>query len=354
MHIGEGVRPGAMEKVFADSGLLAEGEQVLACVKSSQFSPPTDTIALTSARLMAIASHGGSSPIRALYSEIAEVAADQVKGTVQVITVDRRSVTFKAVPKQDVPIVEDLLKAGMSTPLSAMLLDSLAQLEPAASTVLKSSGERPENYKAARREAKASERADRGKQKAAARAEQEATTLEAYGVHVGGGSFGGKVVEFYDKGYVRIALWPTANTPFEKLVAIESSGDIAKKSAAGRAAGAVLTGGLNLLSSNKRGDLYLTIVTETTTHVLHVDPPTAMGMRSAKALEGAGRGLLLRLQATAGAEAAGASPSSDLTDARGDAATVAERLRQLGQMRDEGLISSEEFDALRTKILDHL
>jgi hypothetical protein len=80
------------------------------------------------------------------------------------------------------------------------------------------------------------------------------------------GSVGMRSVTIYSNGYVRVGM--LGGGQIEKLIAIEYSANVQKKSAAGRGAAAVLTGGLNLLGSKQRGDVWLTIVSERTTYTL--------------------------------------------------------------------------------------
>jgi hypothetical protein len=144
---------------------------------------------------------------------------------------------------------------------------------------------------------------------------------------------------------VQVAPW----MQYEKLISIEYSGEVQKKSAAGRAAGAVFTGGLNLLASNKRGDIYLTIVTENTTHQLHQDPPTAPSIRAVQQLAAAGKGVLARLDADASRSAPiGSAPPGV------EHASVTERLHELMKLHEEGTVSDKEFEELRSNLLKDL
>lgn len=80
---------------------------------------------------------------------------------------------------------------------------------------------------------------------------------------------------------------------YERLLAIEATSDVSKKTGLGRGTAAVATLGVNLIvTSNRRGDAYLTIRTDRKTHVLHVDSPSASDLKSAKGLEVAGRSLI--------------------------------------------------------------
>lgn len=126
-----------------------------------------------------------------------------------------------------------------------------------------------------------------------------------------------------------------------------ASSDVSKKSGLGRGAAAVMTGGLNLAGSNKRGDVYLTISTDVTTHVLHEDPPTAMNLKQVKRLEAAGLAVLR------GSPAVTVDVPRTVTQTPGSsvAPTVSERLRELTLLRDDGLVSQEEYDQPRARLL---
>lgn len=107
------------------------------------------------------------------------------------------------------------------------------------------------------------------------------------------GAFGGKAIEVYSGGFVRVANFVMRKSvPFEKLLSIQYSDNVSKKSGVGRAAGAVFTGGVNLITSNKRGDVFLTIVTEGNVYTLHEGTPNVMTMRDAQALAAAGQAVL--------------------------------------------------------------
>lgn len=110
---------------------------------------------------------------------------------------------------------------------------------------------------------------------------------------IASGAFGGKTIHIHRNGYVRVAIFMRDSVKFEKLIGIETSADITKKSGAGRAAGAMLTMGMNLASSNKRGDVYLTIVTETTAYALRQAPSMGAPMTAQK-LSAAGSAVIQR------------------------------------------------------------
>ena len=170
---------------------------------------------------------------------------------------------------------------------------------------------------------------------------------ETYGSKVADAVFGMRTVRIYEKGFVRICL-PLfeSRAKFERLLSIESSADVSKKSGVGRATGALLTGGLNVIAaSNKRGDVYLTIATDAQTHVLHEDPPTASNMKIAKRLEAVGRGVLAGLST---------NESATVGTSHLPGKGTAERLRELGDLLAQGLVDQAEYDEQRTRLLGEL
>ena len=110
---------------------------------------------------------------------------------------------------------------------------------------------------------------------------------------------------------MRVALFMREAVPFQRLVSIEYSGDIQKKTGIGRAGTAVLTGGANLLlTPNKRGDVYLNIVTEGDVYVLRASPPTVLNITAAQGIAAAGEGVLKRVRASFDKPAGSANPTS--------------------------------------------
>lgn len=213
------------------------------------------------------------------------------------------------------------------------------------------SSEERQQRRAEKRQERETRRADLRSQREQARAQRAAEAaaraddeLQRYGREVASGVFGGKTVRIYEKGFVGVGLFGGGATT-HRLLSIEASSDVAKKSGTGRAAAAVMTGGLNLLGSNKRGDVYLTIVTEQQTHVLRETPPTTTNMATSKKLEAAGNAVL---QAVSEASAPTVAPIAEAT------AGARERMRELQALLDDGLITQEEFEEKRRKLLDDL
>ena len=172
---------------------------------------------------------------------------------------------------------------------------------------------------------------------------QEAENLEKYGKQIDRGQIESTFVELYEKGYVRIARFKGLKLvgDFEKLVSIDGSdGNVQKKSAAGRAAGAVLTGGLNMLSSNIRGDLILTVVTGTKVHSISTQVGSSTELEAIHRLKTSGKALL------SGLEAAKSSISNEST-----ILSLSGELEKLVKLRDSGALSDDEFQRAKEKLL---
>lgn len=195
-------------------------------------------------------------------------------------------------------------------------------------------------------------------EKALRKDEQKASTIAAatadptkHGAVIAKETFSGKTVQIFQNGYVKVSGPLSRNAPIERLISISDDANITKKSGLGRGLGFVATGGLNMLSSNKRGDVYLTIVTDQQTHLLHVEAPPAWEMKAAKKLAGAA------LRVTPETEN---SPTTDQSvppvgvPPAGSLVSPAERLRQLADLHAEGLLSDEEFAAKRDLIVKDL
>jgi hypothetical protein len=113
-----------------------------------------------------------------------------------------------------------------------------------------------------------------------------------------------------------------------------------------RAGTAIMTGGMNLLlTPNKRGDIYLNIVTDTNAYMLRQAPPTELGIKCAHRLAAAGQGVLQRAAAQHKSDGLKASPRSSL---------LAARLEELQKLRDSAMLSDDEYQSLRAKALQDL
>ncbi|GAA3120063.1 hypothetical protein GCM10010466_08610 [Planomonospora alba] len=181
---------------------------------------------------------------------------------------------------------------------------------------------------------------DRAKRQAesAARRQQE---IANFGRQVARETFAGKVIAIHERGFVKMG-GVFQEGKFERLVSIEASADVGKKSGLGRGVAAAMTMGVNLLGSNKRGDVYLTIVTDSQTYALRETPPTAGNMERSKKLEAAGNAVLRARAGTGNRESSSGS------------AGVRERMNELKGLLADGLITKDEFEQKRKSLLKEL
>jgi hypothetical protein len=184
-------------------------------------------------------------------------------------------------------------------------------------------------------------------QKQAAATARAQAELKQCGRELASENFGLKTIQIYELGFVKVSgfLGRSANVTPRRLISIEASADVGKKSSAGRAVGAVMTGGLNLLGSNKRGDVYLTIVTDGETYALSETPPTSMNMTTSKKLEAVGNSVLRQRD--------GATSPETVSDG-GQLGGTRERLVELKALLDDGLINQQEFEEKRRALLESL
>jgi len=183
--------------------------------------------------------------------------------------------------------------------------------------------------------------------------EKAAEELRRFGKTTYQGFIGTKQVTFYEQGYVRVSFIGLKGiSEFEKLLAIDGDIDnVVKKTGLGRGAGAVLTLGLNTLTPNKRGDIYLTIVTENTVHTLHTDFAASTNIKEVKRMEQVGKALIARSKVAPDAPQAEALPSQEPAIPSQATGLVAD-LEALKKMVDSGVLSQEEFEAAKRKLLE--
>jgi len=357
--IGKGVKLDKAEAALAKSaGELIDGEEVWYFAKCNNFKPSAAAIVITNARVLGLRSSGGFS-FAVLHSHITSTSSDERHHTVQVTGSDGEMMTFKSVASEDLPAVAQYIELGRQAPIPDAVATGLAtraqvqaqaQAEASQAEAERQESERlaadqKESLKVEKRENKEQEKAQRQQEKE----ERAADELARYGLNVASEIFGNRMVRIYDKGFVRLSglMFGLNTATFEQLISIEASSDVSKKSGAGRGAAALMTGGLSLASSNKRGDVYLTITTDATTHVLHEDPPTATNLKQVKKLEAAGLAALRKTPPVT----TDLSETPPATPAASSAPTVSERMRELTLLRDDGMVSLEEYDQLRTKLL---
>jgi len=192
-------------------------------------------------------------------------------------------------------------------------------------------------------------KAQKAKAKAAKReleAKASSEKLASFGRVIASEYFAGKNIKIYDKGFVSLGLFKEGQP--EKLLGIAGTSSGKNKNGIGRTAVALVTVGTNLLwSSSRKGDAYLNIVTDVTTHSLHVPSPSEGDFRSILKLEAAGQAIIdSPVQQVAKA-------SSEKTRAKkvGKSSSLADDLEKLSQLRKSGSLTATEYASAKKKLL---
>lgn len=167
---------------------------------------------------------------------------------------------------------------------------------------------------------------------------------ESAGRMVTSETFGIYRVELYERGAVRVSPVPLIGVAeFERLISIDSSTEVATRSALDRGAVAVLS--LRQVSLGKhRGDVYLTIATDSRVYNLR-SKPSVSNIKAGKGLAAAGAGILSQI---ARRSVRTEQPSTKAPQER----SLPVRLRELASLRDDGLITDDEYTVMRQRALD--
>lgn len=166
---------------------------------------------------------------------------------------------------------------------------------------------------------------------------------------IASGKVGWAKVRIFKSGFVTIN-----NGVPEKLMSISSSVNVSKKTGAGRAIGqtALFLGSAGVLSggtSNRRGDVYLTIVTELKTHTLHEDLNSVSASlnnyeseKTVLELEAAGNAVLNQLQ----------NNGNEKNEIVSNPVSLSEELSKIKSLYDSGVLTKEEFEKAKLKLLE--
>ncbi len=207
--------------------------------------------------------------------------------------------------------------------------------------------------KAANDAAKAAKRAEAARNREAREAQKladRAAFQQLAGNLVQRAPFGGKTVEIYENGFVRVGgLFSAANAPLEELRSISYRDNSRDKSSGGRALGAMATGGLNLLASKEKIQAYLSIGTDKQVYQLSSSQSMASEQKAAMSLEAAGRAVLDAKRHSELVAPTAVQPASP--PAPPAQKSVAEQIRELAALHSEGILSDEEFTAAKNRLL---
>lgn len=169
-----------------------------------------------------------------------------------------------------------------------------------------------------------------------------------FGSVVASKPFATKRITIYSQGFVRVdSGMGAAKGSVEKLLDIFGETDITRKSGLGRAAGAVLTAGANvLLSPGQRGNVYLTITTDRDTHSIMWSRPDAYSIKTMNELVSAGKSVIAR--ANSAINSASVAHHNPVTPV-----DIVSQLEKLAGLRDSGVLSEEEFTAAKAKLIEN-
>lgn len=163
-------------------------------------------------------------------------------------------------------------------------------------------------------------------------------------------SMGSTSEEVLAEGFVPDSLLPRRFTIFkdgtffytgmdraDRLLGFEIDQDsMRRKSATGRGAAFLVTGGVSALASNNRGVAYLTVVGESTgTKTFTVQNPPSNVLSTLRSLSAAASGLL----------------SGVRDEGRSSPSPAAEEIRALAALRDQGILTEVEFETKKRQIL---
>ena len=164
-----------------------------------------------------------------------------------------------------------------------------------------------------------------------------------YGTVVANESFGLYKVRIFSDGYIQISKGlGLFKGPIEKLLEIEGESQITKKSALGRGLAGVVTLGKNQLAPNQRGNLIMTITTDKVVHVLIEDVPQKQWIVSMNKLVAVGKSVIKK-----------GTPSEATSNPKNSSGSqsLAQQIRELSELKDSGVISQQEFESAKQKLL---
>jgi len=161
----------------------------------------------------------------------------------------------------------------------------------------------------------------------------ERAHLEKYGKPIASGAFGWTDVEVYKSGHVRIS-----GGAMMELFGIEFTDLSQRKNQIGRVVGFLGTGGLNMATSTRKGEAYLSITTPSGVRTVKTSEARPSDIETAHKLVAAARAF--------SAQVKNSSPSSP-----SNMEDVSAQLEKLSALRERGALSEEEFSAAKKKLL---
>jgi hypothetical protein len=149
-------------------------------------------------------------------------------------------------------------------------------------------------------------------------------------------------ITIYSEGFVTVSMGlGLVKSDPEKLIDIWGETDVTKKTGLGRALGAVATSGASLIfASNQRGNIYLTISTDKQIHSIVMENSRVDDVKRLNKIVSAGKSVLKSHFAIEERHSEATRPRD-----------LSEQLERIIKLRDDGILSEEEFTMAKGKIL---
>jgi hypothetical protein len=164
-----------------------------------------------------------------------------------------------------------------------------------------------------------------------------------YGTVVANESFGLYKIRIFSDGYIQISKGlGMFKGSIEKLLKIEGESQLTKKSGLGRGLAGIVTLGKNQLAPSQRGNLIMTITTDKVVHVLIEDVPQKQWIVSMNKLVAVGKSVIKKGASSEVTATAKDSPHSQ---------SLAQQIRELSELKEAGVISEQEFESAKKKLL---
>ena len=194
--------------------------------------------------------------------------------------------------------------------------------EEAAASEKRTRPKRPTRY----------ERQARKQQQKERKAEAERAHREKYGKPIASGAFGWTLIEVFKTGHVRISGGAT-----HELYGIEFTDLSRQKNQIGRVVGFLGTGGLNMATSTRKGEAYLSISTASGVRTVKTSEARPSDIETANKLVAASKSVVAR--------------KTQATEPSTSSGSLSNELEKLSTLREEGTLTDEEFAAAKKKLL---
>lgn len=176
------------------------------------------------------------------------------------------------------------------------------------------------------------ERTERNQRNRERKAEAARQHLEKYGKPIASEVFGWTLIEIFKTGHVRIA-----RGEMQELLGIEFTDISQRKNQIGRMAGFIGTGGLNMFTSTRKGEAFLSISTASGSKTLKVGEVRPSDIETAHKLMAASKTVIHGNRS----QSSGNETAPDLSA----------QLEKLSSMKNSGELSEGEFAAAKKKLL---